>query len=104
MENRNYENYVPGHLDDPKYVGNFEFNTFVVGILTLFFFVVLFFQGERLLSLLVLIVGILTLRYKAQLGNFLDGWIYWHLGVTKVPLKEVRDFGVVPTFIRDFEE
>jgi len=104
MDNRNYENYVPGHLDDPKYVGNFELNTLVVGVFTLFFFVILFFQGERLLSLLVLLVGTLVLKYKAQLGSYLDGWVYWHFGITKVPLRKVREFGVVPTFIRDFEE
>jgi hypothetical protein len=104
MDSKNYENYIPGHLDDPKYVGNFEFNTLVIAVLTLFFFTILFFQGERLLSLFVLLTGILVLKYKTQLGNFLDGWVYWHFGITKVPLKKIREFGVIPTFIHDFEE
>lgn len=100
----NYDNYIPGHLDDPRYVGKWELNLFLSVVLTIFFSIILYLQGNKLTPLALIGALGVYLKYRSQLGNFFDGFIYWHLGFSRVPMEKVRNFGVVPTFVRDFEE
>jgi hypothetical protein len=102
-----YENYVPTHLDDPKYVGNFEMTTVAVLFMAVAFSIVAFIKGQRLVALTILTAAITWLKLKSKYGHFLDGFLYWHLGVSKLPKKKMekaREFGVVYTYVRDFEE
>ncbi len=100
----NYENYIPGHLDAPRYIGKWEFSLFLTVVLTAFFSILFYLQGSRLTPMALMGALGLYLKYRSQLGNYFDGFLYWHLGFSKVPMKKVKDFGVVPTYIKDFEE
>ena len=107
MQNKDYENYIPIHLDDPKYVGNFELSTVVTVFLSVFFSVVAYVKGRELIAVIIMSTAIIYFKLKAKFENFLDGWLYWAFGFVKLPKKErkiAREFGVVPTFVRDFEE
>jgi len=104
LDERNYENYIPGHLDDPRYIGKWEFSLFVTVVLSLFFSGLLYFQGSPLSALVLLGATGVYLKYRSQFGNYFDGFLYWYLGFSKVPMKKIKDFGVVPTYVKDFEE
>jgi len=100
----NYENYIPGHLDAPRYIGKWEFSLFLTVVLTAFFSILFFLQGSKLTSMALLGALGLYLKYRSQLGNYFDGFLYWHLGFSRVPMKKIKEFGVVSTYVKDFEE
>jgi len=107
MSNKQYDNYIPSHLDDPKYVGNFEMQTVVTIFLSLAFSLVAVVKGQQFIAVVLITLAMIYLKLRNKYGQFLDGFLYWHLGFVKLPgdkLKVARKFGVVPTYIRDFEE
>jgi hypothetical protein len=102
-----YENYVPSHLDDPKYVGNYEASKVAILFMSFVFSTVAFFKGQKLVSLTLIALTVIYFKLKAKYEQYFDGFLYWYFGFSRLPKRSMevaRNFGVVPTFIRDFEE
>ncbi|WP_457569155.1 hypothetical protein [Desulfurobacterium sp.] len=102
-----YENYIPKHLDDPKYVGNFELKKVGIILFSGIFSAVWIFSGSFIQAALLIAVTVLYFKYEMQYADFLPGYLYWTLGLVALSSKQrqrAEKFGLVPTYIRDFVE
>lgn len=107
LSKEEYENYVPSHLDDPKYVGNFEMNKVVAVVLTSVASAVALIKGQAAVGVVLMVLTTVGFKLKSKYGQYFDGFLYWYLGFCRLPGKELekaREFGVVPTYVKDFEE